>query len=186
MPKCLSDQRCLDFSIPPPYQTLALLPMRSSITALAQVSVASTPILRPILSDSYSTIPLSSKLRGLSHQGKHGSPPEHTVPQLTCCSHPQQVAYGVYMGKETEADGDEDQITGYSPPMCPQTKERAEVMAVNSAVRRALIAIENCVELPPGNQISVCTMVVSSDACYAFLYSFHEFGPRISPWYMTC
>jgi hypothetical protein len=101
---------------------------------LAQVSRASTSILRPILSDSYSTIPLSSKLRGLTHQGKHGSPPEHTRPQLTCCSHPQQATYGVYMGKEKEADRGEDQTTGYSPPMCPQTKERAEVMAVNSAV----------------------------------------------------
>lgn len=65
------------------------------------------------------------------------------------------------MGKERETDGDEDQTTGYSPPMCPQTKERAEVMAVDSAVRRALTAIENCEELPPGNQISVCTVIVS-------------------------
>jgi hypothetical protein len=54
-----------------------------------------------------------------------------------------------------ESNGSENQTTGYSLVMCPQTKERAEVMAVNSAVRRGLTSIEECEQLPPGNQIKV-------------------------------
>lgn len=62
------------------------------------------------------------------------------------------------MGKEAYA-GDEYQTKGYSPVMCVQTKPRAEVIAVNSAVRRALATIDDREQLPACNQImKVITM----------------------------
>jgi hypothetical protein len=66
------------------------------------------------------------------------------------------------MGREKDTDGDEGQTTGCSPGMCAQTKGRAEDMAVNSAVRRALTAIEECKQLPTDNQITKVTIMHST------------------------
>jgi hypothetical protein len=60
--------------------------------------------------------------------------------------------------------------------MCPQTKERAEVMAVNSAVRRALTAIEACEPLPPESQINkVIAMTPSAWLSRAFKDIVYEY-----------
>ena len=62
------------------------------------------------------------------------------------------------MGKEAYA-GNEYQTKEYPPVMCVQTKPWAEAIAVNSAVRRALAAIDDREQLPAGHQImKVITM----------------------------
>ena len=65
------------------------------------------------------------------------------------------------MGKEG-GDGGADTRTGYSPAMCLQAKERAEVMAVNSVIRRALESAEEWEQLSPGSQINQIIIINSA------------------------
>jgi hypothetical protein len=52
-----------------------------------------------------------------------------------------QAAYGVYTGRVNDSNSEGKQTIGYSPVMCDQTKERAELMAINRALRRTLAVI---------------------------------------------